>query len=133
VVALAQASEAPEMVEFAGPEATSAVFRSALCFWEDAMACRSRRARGRSPNISNIPRAAASSSRSSRSRRAAAFEHASVFDKRLRFEELGRTFLRKLVEHAGGKLDALPERIVVGRPIEYAGSRPDPEAGARAL
>jgi hypothetical chaperone protein len=32
-----------------------------------------------------------------------------------------------LAAHAGGKLDSRPERIVVGRPIEYAGSRPDPK------
>ncbi|MDV3456901.1 Hsp70 family protein [Sphingomonas sp. HF-S4] len=124
VVALAGAGEAPEMVEFAGPETTSAVFRSALCFWEDggvqveagpwAIAEYLEYPEG-SRFLQSFKSVAASS----------AFEHASVFDKRLRFEELGRTFLRKLVEHSGGRLDHRPERIVVGRPIEYAGSRPD--------
>jgi hypothetical chaperone protein len=56
----------------------------------------------------------------------ASFEHASVFEKRYRFEDLGRMFLEKLIAHAGGRLDNRPDRIVVGRPVEYAGSRPDP-------
>jgi len=53
-----------------------------------------------------------------------------VFDKRYRFEEMGQLFLEKLISHAGGKLDTRPHRIVVGRPVEYAGARPD-EALAR--
>jgi hypothetical chaperone protein len=126
VVALAQAGEAPEMVGFAGPEAISAVFRSALCFWEDngvqveagpwAIAEYLEYPEG-SRFLQSFKSVAAST----------VFEHASVFDKRMRFEELGRTFLRKLAEHSGGKLGARPDRIVVGRPIEYAGSRPDPK------
>jgi hypothetical chaperone protein len=125
VVALAGAGEAPEMVEFAAPEGASAVFRSALCFWEDA-----------GVQVEAGPWAIAEyleypeGSRFLQSFKSVAastaFEHASVFDRRLRFEDLGRTFLDKLVAHAGGKLDRLPDRIVVGRPIEYAGSRPDP-------
>jgi len=38
---------------------------------------------------------------------------------------LGRLFLEKLASHAGGALDGL-DRVVVGRPVEYAGGRPDP-------
>ncbi|MBH1993013.1 MAG: Hsp70 family protein, partial [Sphingomonadaceae bacterium] len=43
---------------------------------------------------------------------------------------LGAMFLDRMVGHAGGALATRPERIVVGRPVEYAGSRPD-EALAR--
>jgi hypothetical chaperone protein len=49
-----------------------------------------------------------------------------VFDKRFRFEELGRLFLDNLVAHAGNYLAHRPSRVVVGRPVEYAGGRPDP-------
>jgi hypothetical chaperone protein len=59
----------------------------------------------------------------------ASFDTAPVFDKRFRFEELGRLFLGKLAKHAGGTLDRL-ERVVVGRPVTWAGARPD-EALAR--
>jgi len=34
-------------------------------------------------------------------------------------------FLRKLVTHAQGKLDQRPRRVIVGRPVEYAGAQPD--------
>ena len=55
----------------------------------------------------------------------ASFDTAPVFNKRFRFEELGQTFLDRLAEHAGGALDR-PQRLVVGRPVRYAGARPDP-------
>ncbi|MEZ0242327.1 MAG: Hsp70 family protein, partial [Sphingomonas sp.] len=59
----------------------------------------------------------------------ASFEHATIFARRYRFEELGGMFLARLRAHAEG-LEALPGRIVIGRPVTYAGSRPD-EALAR--
>jgi hypothetical chaperone protein len=122
-----------QMVDFAGDLATGAVFRSALCFWPDERA-RGGLAREAGPwaiaeyldfpegcrFIQSFKSVAASPS----------FEHASVFDRRLRFEELGRIFLARMVAHAGGRLDDLPQRVIVGRPVEYAGSRPD-EALAR--
>src|SRR3546814_16671324 len=40
---------------------------------------------------------------------------------------MGRLFLQRLIAHAGGALDERPRRIIVGRPVEYAGARPDPE------
>jgi molecular chaperone DnaK (HSP70) len=55
----------------------------------------------------------------------AAFEHANLFEKRFRFEELGQIFLQHLLNHGGAPLRNLPERIVVGRPVRYVGARPD--------
>ncbi|MEJ7927541.1 Hsp70 family protein [Sphingobium sp. AN641] len=121
------------LVDFAGRHATGAVFRSALCFWhEDG-------ARGGIAHEAG-PWAIAEyleypqDSRFIQSFKSVAaspiFEAASIFDKRYRFEELGRMFLARMIAHAGGALDDRPERIVVGRPVEYAGSRPD-EALAR--
>jgi hypothetical chaperone protein len=40
-------------------------------------------------------------------------------------------FLQRLVQHSGGRLDARPRRVIVGRPVEYAGARPDPELARR--
>jgi hypothetical chaperone protein len=54
------------------------------------------------------------------------FERALIYNRPFRFEDLGRLFLDKVVEHAGGQLDSRPARVVVGRPVEYAGARPDP-------
>jgi hypothetical chaperone protein len=133
VVAVAADGDVPEMVEFVAPSGASAVFRSALCFWEDE------ESRG-GVNVEAGPWAIAEyleypqGSRFIQSFKSvaasASFEHASIFRKRLRFEDLGRAFLERLVAHSGGRLDRRPERIVVGRPVEYAGSRPD-EAVAR--
>ncbi len=132
VAALAAAGES-RLVEFAGDQATGPVFRSALCFWHD----------------SDVPGGMAheagpwaiaeymeypEDSRFLQSFKSVAaspiFDSAPVFEKRFRFEELGQSFLARMVAHAGGALDARPDRIVVGRPVEYAGSRPD-EALAR--
>ena len=129
VAALAAGGTAPELVEFEGPTAAGAVFRSALCFWRDDDASGAIAAEAGpwaiaeyllypddSRFIQSFKSVAASAN----------FEHASVFGRRLRFEDLGRTFLEKFVAHAGGRLDARDLRVIVGRPVEYAGARPDP-------
>ena len=62
----------------------------------------------------------------------ASFEHATVFERRYSFEQLGRLFLDKMAARAGGRtaMSGGAARVVVGRPVEYAGARPD-EALAR--
>jgi hypothetical chaperone protein len=130
VVALARDDAAAEMLSFNAPSGPGELFRSALCFWEEdgvqaeagpwAVAEYLSYPEG-SRFLQSFKSVAAS----------AAFEHASVFDKRLRFEELGRLFLDRLVAHGGDAFAAPPGRVVVGRPVEFAGSRPD-EALARS-
>ncbi|MDB5683389.1 MAG: molecular chaperone DnaK [Sphingomonas bacterium] len=129
VAALAVPGGAPDLIEFDGPHEQAAVFRSALCFWHEGDA-RAGLASEAGPwaiaeylefpedsrFIQSFKSVAASAS----------FESASVFDKRFRFEDLGRIFLDRLVAHSGGRLDPRPARVVVGRPVEYAGGRPDP-------
>jgi hypothetical chaperone protein len=129
VVAVAEAGEDPRLIDFSEPEATTDVFRSALCFWEDDTAssgvaveagpwaiaeylswpqgCRF---------IQSFKSVAASSN----------FDRAAIFEQRYTFEALGRAFLRELAKHANGKLDDRSSRIVVGRPVAYAGGSPDP-------
>ncbi|HEU0043170.1 Hsp70 family protein [Sphingomonas sp.] len=128
VVALADGSGGSELVPFAGEEATGAVFRSALCFWEEERGWNGiaheagpwaiteyLQAPLDSRFIQSFKSVAASSS----------FERALIFNQPFRFEDMGRLFLQKLVAHAGGRLDRRPKRIIVGRPVEYAGARPD--------
>jgi len=128
VVARANGDGVSELIDLQGAHATGAVFRSALCFWHDD-GVRGGVAHEAGPwaiaeyleypqdsrFIQSFKSVAAS----------AIFEHASVFEKRYRFDELGRMFLARLIAHAGGALDAPPARIVVGRPVEYVGARPD--------
>ena len=132
VVALAGDGQS-HLVDFVGARATGAVFRSALCFWHDEEA-KGGLAHEAGPwaiaEYMDYPE----DSRFLQSFKSVAaspiFESASVFEKRIRFEDLGQMFLARMIAHAGGALDTRPERIIVGRPVEYAGSRPD-EALAR--
>ncbi|KQM59940.1 MULTISPECIES: Hsp70 family protein [unclassified Sphingomonas] len=119
------------LVPLDGPDGPDAVFRSALCFWQDDVpggiaveagpwaideylhypeGCRF---------LQSFKSVAASPS----------FDTAPIFTKRYRFEDLGRAFLDRLAARAHGVLNGA-KRIVVGRPITYAGHRPD-EALAR--
>uniref|UniRef100_UPI0025DC6309 Hsp70 family protein n=1 Tax=uncultured Sphingomonas sp. TaxID=158754 RepID=UPI0025DC6309 len=128
VVARAEGGES-HLVPLKAPKGEDPVFRSALCFWEDdgieveagpwAIA-EYLDFPGGSRFIQSFKSVAASP----------VFEHATVFDKRYRFEELGRAFLDRMAARSGGTLDGRAARIVVGRPVEYAGHRPD-EALAR--
>ena len=120
------------MVLLDAPQGREAVFRSALCFWEDE-AVRGGIASEAGPwaiaeyleypegsrFIQSFKSVAASTS----------FEHASVFHRRFRFEELGALLLDKMQARSGGAFDEVL-RVVVGRPVEYAGHAPD-EALAR--
>lgn len=122
--------EAPSLVRLDTVEGE--VFRSALCFWHDEDV-RGGLAVEAGPGAIREYLEYPSDSRFLQSFKSTAasrsFDTAPVFEKRFRFEELGRLFLDKLTRHAGGALDRL-DRVVVGRPVTYAGSRPD-EALAR--
>lgn len=129
VVAMTGGADAlPRLVALDGPTGPAEVFRSALCFWQDegvpgGLSVEAGPSAiheyledpGNSRFLQSFKSVAASPS----------FESASVFTKRYRFEELGRLFLGKLSAHAGGALQRL-DRVVVGRPVHYAGGRPDP-------
>ena len=129
VAALADGTGESHLVSFAGDRATGPVFRSALCFWEDEDAWNGIAheagpwAIGEyldspldSRFVQSFKTVAASAS----------FERALIFGKPFRFEDLGQRFLQRLVAHSGGRLDRRPRRVIVGRPVEYAGARPDP-------
>lgn len=128
VVALAEGSGDTQLVEFAGDAATGAVFRSALCFWEEERAWQGVAHEAgpwaieeylQSPLDSRFVQSFKSVAASP------SFERAMIFNKPYRFEDMGRLFLQRLVAHAGGRLDMRPRRVIVGRPVEYAGARPD--------
>lgn len=53
------------------------------------------------------------------------FERTLIYNRPYGFEDLGRTFLQHLVNHAGDALKPLPDRIIIARPVEYAGARAD--------
>lgn len=55
----------------------------------------------------------------------AAFTETRILDKRYQFEDLLAAFLLRLREHADAQMDDLPPRIIVGRPVTFAGSSPN--------
>jgi hypothetical chaperone protein len=120
---------ASDLLNFAGPDGPESVFRSALCFWQDE-AVKGGLASEAGPWAIAEYLEYPEDSRFLQSFKSVAasrsFEQATIFAKRFRFEDLGRLFLDRLVARAGGRLNDRPERIIVGRPVEYAGGAPDP-------
>ncbi len=105
----------------------ASVYRTALCFWHDtdvrdglAVAAGPAAIReyldypADSRFLQSFKSVAASTS----------FDTAPVFEKRYSFEQLGRLFLAELGDAAAGAFDRV-DRLVVGRPVTYAGTRPD--------
>ena len=133
-VAAISRGDTAELVLFDGPEDRDAVFRSALCFWEEEESHRGGVAADAGPWAIREYLAFPQDSRFLQSFKSvaasASFEHATIFDRRYSFEDIGRLFLRKMATRSGGALDHDAARVVVGRPVEYAGARPD-EALAR--
>jgi len=128
VVALADGRGGSDLVQFSEPGGTDAVFRSALCFWEDERGWNGIAHEAGPWAIAEYLQSSLDSRFVQSFKSVAAsplFERALIFNRPFRFEDLGRLFLQKLVKHAGGQLDARPRRVIVGRPVEYAGARPD--------
>ncbi|HEY8605109.1 Hsp70 family protein [Tsuneonella suprasediminis] len=115
--------------DFAAPGGgTANVFRSALCFWEEPQA-RSGLGHEAGPwaiaEFLDFPAGSRFLQSFKSVAASASFDSASLFARRMKFEELGQTFLLHLLQHGQLKTADLPERIVVGRPVHYAGSNPD--------
>lgn len=54
------------------------------------------------------------------------FQETRILGRRYQFEDLLSTFLLRLRSHAGGAMQRLPRTAIVGRPVKFAGARPDP-------
>jgi hypothetical chaperone protein len=129
VVALTTGEGGSDLVEFDAPPASGAVFRSALCFWEEDRAWNGIACEAGPFAIAEYLQSPLDSRFVQSFKTVAAsptFERALIFGKPYRFEDLGRLFLQRLVAHSAGRLAERPRRVIVGRPVEYAGARPDP-------
>jgi hypothetical chaperone protein len=127
VVAAVDSSGASELVAFDGPSGPETVFRSALCFWLDEAADGKVAHEAGSWAIAEYLTDPEESRFIQSFKSVAAstiFEHASVFDKRYRFEDLGRLFLARMMARSKRPPAARPSRVAVGRPVKYAGARP---------
>ena len=54
------------------------------------------------------------------------FTETHILGRRFRFEDLLSAFLLRLKAHGGAGLADLPPRLIVGRPVNFAGLQPDP-------
>lgn len=127
VVAQGDGEGGADLVSFAGD--AGSVFRTALCFWEEERGWNGIAHEAGPWAIAEFLESPLDSRFVQSFKTVAAsplFERAQIFGKPFRFEDLGRLFLQKLVAHAEGALADRARRIIVGRPVEYAGSRPDP-------
>lgn len=53
------------------------------------------------------------------------FQGTYIFGKRYTFETLLQTFLARTFDHAAAALPQVPKRVVIGRPVAFAGADPD--------
>ena len=53
------------------------------------------------------------------------FQSTEIFQRRYAFDDLLWSFLARLRVHAGDRLENLPETVVIGRPVQFAGAEPD--------
>src|SRR6185312_3747051 len=60
----------------------------------------------------------------------ATFSETTILSRRYRFEDLLSTFLLQVRAHAGPIMGA-PQRLIVGRPVRFAGAFPDPALALR--
>jgi hypothetical chaperone protein len=104
-------------------------FRSALCFWDegdetqpDVRSDAGPWAIQRFLELSGDCRFIQSLKTFAASR---LFEGTHILGRAYRFEDLFARFFGDLRRHAHPQLGELPRDVVVGRPVEYAGSRPD--------
>jgi hypothetical chaperone protein len=56
---------------------------------------------------------------------AESFSETQILGRRYRFEDLLSTFLLRVRDYAGGELPAIPERVILGRPVVFAGAAPN--------
>jgi hypothetical chaperone protein len=130
VLSWAHAHAAADPVVFRYLSSLLFSFRSALCFWDEGdenhpkvMSEAGPWAIQRFIELSADCRFIQSLKSFAASR---LFEQTYVFGRAYRFEDLFSTFFKTMRHHAHPQLEHLPRDVLVGRPVEYAGSRPDP-------
>ena len=129
VVALATGNGRVEAIRFEHGGTAQSVYTSALCFWQD------RPGSGVPPSAEGGPwaierllegRNALRFMQSFKTFAASrTFQSTTIFRQRYQFEDLLAAFLRTLTRHAGTGLDLAAAHVTIGRPVRFAGARPD--------
>ncbi|MGH6958256.1 MAG: Hsp70 family protein [Caulobacteraceae bacterium] len=130
VAALADASGAARLAKFAHEAGTAAAFRSALSFHAPPEDPNGRVAEAGPWAIDAYleePRETRFIQSFKTYAASPLFIDTHVLGRRFAFEDLLSTFLLRLIAHGGADLADLPPRLIVGRPVNFAGQRPDPD------
>lgn len=127
VIAVADGNGLAEVLTFPKDDAILSTYRSVLCFWQDGNKGHRNVESGPwamdrfidDPHncrfLQSFKSFAASKS----------FTDTPVYGKRFKFEDLLRTFLETLSERLGDKLPPKGNKVIVGRPVTFAGYKPD--------
>ncbi|MGE0008109.1 MAG: Hsp70 family protein [Parvibaculaceae bacterium] len=129
VIAIAGPDGAAEAVRFTRNGIAHRTYQSALCFWEEHQGDSAHLRMEGGPwaveqfvegtaahrFIQSFKTFAASTS----------FVKTRIFRQHFRFEDLLQAFLRSLLRHAGSTFSLAAPRVVIGRPVRFAGSSPD--------
>ena len=129
VLSFAAADGAATPVAFRHLGAEFTAFRTALCFWDEGDEHQPDIRSEAGPWAIHRFLETAGDCRFIQSLKSFAasrlFESTGIYGRAFRFEQLYETFFRRLRGHAHPRLDRLPGEVVVGRPVEYVGERPD--------
>jgi hypothetical chaperone protein len=130
VIALAGADGPAHLVRFPAPEKEVFAFRSAISFHAPSENSNEREVEAgpwaieayvedplETRFIQSFKSFAASAS----------FSETQILGRRYLFEDLLSAFLLKLRDHGGADMAQLPKRVIVGRPVTFAGAAPDEE------
>lgn len=129
VVALADAQGRVEALTFDHRGGRLKVYVTALCFWDE------RHGNGLRTEVEGGPWAIDQFLEGLMAHRfiqsfktfaaSQSFQETRIFRERYRFEDLLSTFLRTLKRHGGEQFDLSARNVVIGRPVQFAGSHPD--------
>ncbi|MBX3483695.1 Hsp70 family protein [Phenylobacterium sp.] len=128
VLALAEADGPARLVQFPTPEGELFAFRSCLSFHAPAEAPSDRQVAAGPWAIEAYVEDPAETRFIQSFKSFAAqesFTETQILGRRYRFEDLLSTFLLKVRDYAGAELGALPERVIVGRPVRFVGGSPN--------
>lgn len=129
VVALAGADGVAQLVRFPAPEGELFAFRSALSFHAPSGRPRERVVEA-GPWAMEAYAEDPAETRFIQSFKAFAaaesFTETRILERRYRFEDLLSAFLLRMRDHAGPALAGQPARVIVGRPVVFAGAAPNP-------
>ena len=129
VLSFAEAGRQPQPVAYRYLDTDFSAFRTALCFWDEGDEDRPDVRAEAGPWAIQHFLETAGDCRFIQSLKSFAasrlFESTGVYGRAYKFEDLYATFFRRLRAHAHHQMDQLPREVVVGRPVEYVGERPD--------